>query len=90
MITVFNKMQYKFKNKIIFKILKKLIIMAKNLLIYYLIVNVSYIKVLLIIKLIFRSIKLKILKEISYIYNSQAKFKKIIRFNKHIFRQFKN
>lgn len=45
------------------ELLKKLVILAKNPLIYYLIIKISYIILLLIIKLIFISIKFEILKK---------------------------
>lgn len=39
-IDTFDKMQYKFKNGVVLKVLEKLIIMVTNLLIYYLIIKV--------------------------------------------------
>lgn len=56
-ITAFDKMEYEFKNGVILEVLKKFIIVTINLLIYYLIIEVSYVRSLLIIKLIFISIK---------------------------------
>lgn len=75
-VTTFGKMQYEFENKIILKVPKKLIIIVINPLICYLITEVSYIKQLLIIKLIFISIKFEFLNKISYTYDSSVKPRK--------------
>lgn len=53
--------------------------MIINLLVYYLIIKVSYVRPLLIIKLIFISIKFQVPKKANYIYNSLAKPKKEIK-----------
>lgn len=53
-------MQYKFKNRVVLKILKKLIIVATNLLVSYLIIKINYIELLLTTKEIFISIKFEI------------------------------
>lgn len=60
---------------------EKLIIIIANLLIYYLIIKISYIKLLLIIKLIFIGIEIEVFEKISYTYKNLAKFKKETKFN---------
>lgn len=50
-----------------------------NLLVYYLIVKVSYARLLLIIKLIFINIEFEVSEEISCTYNSSIKFQREIR-----------
>lgn len=80
-IIIFKKIQYKFKNKQVLELLKTLIIAILNLLICYLIFKKSYIKLLLIIKLLFIGIKFEILKKTSYIYNNSAKTNKKILFD---------
>lgn len=59
-IAALNTMEYKFKNGVVFEIPKILIIIATNPLVCYLIVKVSYTKLLLITKLIFIDIKFEI------------------------------
>lgn len=79
-VNVFGKIQYKFKNVMVFEILEKLIIATTNPLIWYLIVKISYIRLLLINILIFSSIQFKISKKISYIYNDSRKSRWKTRF----------
>lgn len=67
-------MKYKFKNGAVLKMLEKLVIVAIDPLVCYLIVIVSYVKSLLIIKLIFINIEFKVFKEDSYTYDSLVKF----------------
>lgn len=69
-------MQYKFENKAVLNLPKKLIIVVTNLFIYFLIIEVSYIYLLLITILIFIGIKFKIPKKTSQIYNGLVKPKK--------------
>lgn len=69
---VLNKMQYKFENEMILKMLEKFVMVAINLLICYLIVKVSYMGPLLITKLIFIGIEFEVLRKTSYIYNGLA------------------
>lgn len=52
-----------------------------NLLVYYLIIKVIYIKLLLIIRLIFINIEFVIFIKANYIYDSSAKSKKEIKPN---------
>lgn len=67
------------ENRAVLKILEKLIIMATNLLMYYLIVEVSYIEPLLVTKLIFIDIKFEFSKKTSCNYDSLAKPREKIR-----------
>ncbi len=48
-IAIFRKMYYKFKNKVVLKVSEKLVIPVMNLFVYYLIIEVSYARLLLII-----------------------------------------
>lgn len=72
-VAVFDKMEYEFENKTVLEVPKKLIIVATNLLVCYLIVKVSYIKLLLITKLIFIGIEFEIFGEISCTYDGPTK-----------------
>lgn len=78
---VFNKMEYAFENKAVLEVLEKLVIAVTNLLIYYLIVKVSYTKPLLITKLMFISIKFEVPGEASCTYDNSAKPEKKTRLN---------
>lgn len=69
-IAAFSKMQYKFENRKVLELREKFVIAVINPLVYYLIIEVSYIKLLLITKLIFINIKLIVPRKISYTYNS--------------------
>lgn len=60
---------------------KKFLIVIINLLICYLIIKISYARLLLITKLIFISIKFEIFRKKSYIYNGSANFKTKIKPN---------
>lgn len=66
-------MEYKFKNGAMLKLPEKLIITVINPLVCYLIVKISYAKLLLITKLIFIGIEFEVSEEASYTYNDQAK-----------------
>lgn len=66
-------MEYKFKNGVMLEVSEKLIIVLTNLLVCYLIVKISYAKLLLIIKLMFIGIEFEVSGEASYTYNDQAK-----------------
>ncbi len=72
-VTILDKMKYKFKNRVVLEVLEKLVIAATNPLVYYLIVKVSYVRLLLITKLIFIGIEFEVLREASYIYDSLVK-----------------
>lgn len=72
-LTTIQKMKYEFENKVVLEVSEKLIIVATDPLVYYLIANVSYAKPLHIIKLMFIDLKFEVLKEASYTYNGQAK-----------------
>lgn len=78
-ISVFDKMWYKCENEAILKILGKLIITATNLLIYYLILVVSYKRLLLINKLMFIGIEFEIPRKTSCIYHNSTKPRRNIR-----------
>lgn len=69
---------------------KKLVIAATNQLVYYLIVKVSYARLLLITKLMFMGIEFEVLKEASCTYNGSVKPRKETKPSYHISRQPKN
>lgn len=66
----FGKIQYEFGNRVILKVLKKLVIAVTNPFICYLIAEVNYVKLLPITKLILIGIKFEIPREVSYTYDS--------------------
>lgn len=78
-VIIFDKMEYKFKNEVVLEVLKKLVITAINSLVYYLIVKVSYARLLLITKLIFIGIEFESPGEASYTYDGPAKLGKKTR-----------
>lgn len=78
-IATFDKMEYKFKNGAILKAPKKLVIAVTNPLVFHLIVEVSYVRLLLITKLIFMGIKFEVFGEASYTYNGSAKSEREIK-----------
>lgn len=78
-ITTLNKLQYKFKNGTILKLSEKLIIIIINLLICYLIIKISYVRLLLIIKLIFIGIEFEVPRETNCIYDSSTKLRREIK-----------
>lgn len=82
-------MQYKFENEVVLKVPKKLMIVATNLQICYLIIKISYANLLLITKLIILGIKFKIFKEISFANDCIAKLRRKKKLNQHIPKQFK-
>lgn len=61
------------------KVLENLIIMAINLLIYYLIIKIYYTKLLLINRTIIRIIQFKILRKANYTYDDLTKPRKNTR-----------
>lgn len=69
-------MQYEFENRVVTKVLEKLIIAATNPLICYLIIEIDYVNPFLISKLIVLSIKFKVFGETSFANNSLAKHKR--------------
>lgn len=64
-----------------FKMLKKLVIIAINLLVCYLIIKISYFYYLLITKLIVLGIEFKVFKKTSLANNSIIKLEKVIEPN---------
>lgn len=72
-IAVFDKIEYKFKSRVVLEIPEKLVIAATNPLMCYLIVKISYARPLLIIKLIFISIKFQVSQEVSCTNDGPAK-----------------
>lgn len=72
-------MQYKFENKGVLEVPKKFIIVATNPLICYLIIEVSYIKLLLIPKLMFIGIEFEISRKISCTYDGLIKPRRRIK-----------
>lgn len=64
---------FTFKNGSILEKSEKLVIVAINLRIYYLIVEVSYVRPMLIIKLIFIGIKFEVPGKASYFYDVLVK-----------------
>lgn len=71
-VTTLDKVQYEFKNGIILEVSEKFVITATNLLIYYIIVKVSYIGPLPITKLMFIYIKFKFLRIASCTYDGSV------------------
>lgn len=59
-VAAFDKMKYKFENRAVLEVPKKFVIVAINLLVFYLIVEMSYAKSLLITKLMFISIEFEL------------------------------
>lgn len=78
-IATLYKIEYKFKNGVMLEIPKKLISAVINLLVCFLIVEVSYARSLLITKLMFIGIEFEILKEASCTYNDLSKLGKEIK-----------
>lgn len=78
-VTALDKMQYKFKNRAVLEMLEKLVIVMSNQLVYYLIIEVSYAKSLLITKLMFINIKFEVFRKISYAYDISTKTRKETR-----------
>lgn len=74
-ITTFGIMQYKFRNGAMLEVPKKLIIVATNSLVCYLIIKVSYINLILITKLIILGIKFKVLEGTSFASDGITKLK---------------
>lgn len=70
--SVLDKIKYKFENKAMLKISEKLLIAMTNPLVCYLIVQISYIRPLIITKLIFISIEFEVPRKASYIYDGLA------------------
>lgn len=68
-----DKIEYEFKNRAVLEVPEQLIITTTNLLVYYLIIEVSYTRLLLITKLTFICIEFEVSGEISYIYDDLAK-----------------
>lgn len=85
-ITTHSIMQYKFKNRIISKVLEKLVIAVINPFIYYLTVKIYYANPWLITKLIFSGIKLKVFEKTNFTNNSIAKPREKRRFGQYISR----
>lgn len=75
-ISAFDNMKYKFENGVVLEVPEKLVIAASNALVCYLIVKVSYTRLLLIIKLIFIGIVLKVFKKASSTYDGLANLEK--------------
>ncbi len=72
-IAIFDKMEYEFKNGAVLEVPKKLVAAVTNPLICYLIVKVSYTRLLLITKLMFIGIEFEVSREASCSYNGPAK-----------------
>lgn len=72
------------------KVLEKLVIVAINPLVEYLIVEISYVRPLLITKLMFIGIKFKVPGKASYTYDSPAKPGRKTKSKQHIPRRPKN
>lgn len=66
-------MEYKFKNEAILEVSENLVIVLTNPLVCYLIIKMSYAKLLLITKLMFLGIEFEVSGEASYTYNDQVK-----------------
>lgn len=72
-ITVFDKIEYEFEDGIVLKVPEKLVVVAIYPLVYYLIIELSNIRSLLITKLIFIGIEFEFPKKASCTYDSLAK-----------------
>lgn len=72
MVSTLDKIEYKFENKIVLKISEKLLIAMTNPLVCYLIVQISYTRLLIITKLIFISIEFEVPRKASYTYDDLA------------------
>lgn len=83
-ITTFDTMQYKFKNEAVSKMPKKLVIIAINLLVCYLIVKINYIDLLLITKMIILYVEFKVLRETSFASNNIAKPAKKTKLDQYV------
>lgn len=70
---------YKFENEAVLELSEKLVIAATNLLLCYLIIKISYRRLLLITKLIFIGIKFEVLGKESYTYDNPAKPRREIK-----------
>lgn len=75
-IHIFKIMQFEFKNKVLLKMLEKLIIVIINLIIYHLIIKTNNAKFLLIIKFIILDIEYQVSKNRNIINNNMAKLDK--------------
>lgn len=78
-IVIRDKIKYKFKNRVILKVPAKHIIATTNMLVYYLIVKVSYVRLLLISKLIFIGVEFEVLRKTSWTYNGPTKLERETR-----------
>lgn len=83
-------MQYEFENGAVLEVPEKLVIVASNPLICYLIIEVSYADPLLITKRIVLGIELKVSDKTSFISDSTAKLARKTRPDQRIPRQPKN
>lgn len=83
-------MEYEIENGVISEVSKKLVIIATNPLVCYLIVKVSYTNLLLITKLIVLDIESKVFGEANFANNSTAKSTIKIRPNEYVPRRLKN
>lgn len=72
-VTVCGIMQYKFENRAVTKVPKKLVIAATNLLVCYLIVEINYADPFLVSKLIVLGIKFEVSRETNFINDNPAK-----------------
>ena len=72
-IAALGTIQYEFKKRTVLEVLEKLIIVATNPLVWYLIVKVNYTDPLLIIKLIILGIEFKVPRETSFASDNTAK-----------------
>ncbi len=68
-VAALDKMEYKFENEMVLEVLEKLVITMINLLVCYLIIEVRYVRLLVITKLIFISITFKVSGEASCTYD---------------------
>lgn len=85
-IAIFGMIQYKFQIRVMLRVSKKLIIIATNPLICYLIIEMHYRKLLLITKLMVISIEFKFLRKTSFVYDGVA----ISRESQNLVNEFQN
>ncbi len=78
-ITIVDRIQYLFENKAELEVPEKLVIVETNLLMCYIIVKLSYTRLLVIIKQIFMGIKFEVFRKTSCTYDGLAKLRRETR-----------
>lgn len=89
-VVALDKIEYEFENGTMLKVPEKLIIVATNPLVCYLIVKVSYTRPLLITKLMFIGLEFEVSGEASCTYNGLAKPRRETRLSQCISKRPEN